>query len=125
MKLILYGNPASKKNSPQIITIKGRPRIIPSKVYRAYESDCLRQLMLTTRYGDPINKPINLKCLYYMQTRRRVDLVNLIEATQDILVKAGILEDDNSHIVSSTDGSRVDYDKETPRVEITITEVET
>jgi Holliday junction resolvase RusA-like endonuclease len=51
-----------------------------------------------------------------------VDLVNLVEATCDILVDAGVLVDDNSGIVTSHDGSRVLYDKTDPRVEIEITE---
>lgn len=68
-----------------------------------------------------INQPVNLKCVYYMQTRRRVDLLNLLEATCDILVDAGVLEDDNCKIVVSHDGSRVLYDKSNPRVEIEIT----
>lgn len=52
-----------------------------------------------------------------------MDLVNLLEATCDILVHYRVLEDDNSKIVVSHDGSRVLYDKENPRVEIWITEV--
>ena len=59
-----------------------------------------------------------------MPTRRRVDLVNLIEATTDILVKARVLEDDHCRIVAGHDGSRVVYDKENPRAEITITALE-
>lgn len=58
-----------------------------------------------------------------MPTRRKVDLCNLIEATMDILVRAGVLNDDNSEIAVSHDGSRVFYDKENPRAEITITEL--
>ena len=64
-----------------------------------------------------------MKCVYYMPTRHRVDLVNLLEATCDILVEAGIIEDDNYKIIASHDGSRVKYDKGNPRVEITLTEV--
>lgn len=59
-----------------------------------------------------------------MPTRHRVDLVNLLEATSDILVKASVIEDDNVNIVKSHDGTRVLYDKETPRVEVEITEYE-
>ena len=55
-----------------------------------------------------------------MKSRRRVDLVNLIEATMDILVRAGILADDNSTIVTSHDGSKVQYDEKKPRAEIYI-----
>ena len=59
-----------------------------------------------------------------MPTRRRVDLVNLLEATCDILVHYGMLKDDNSGVVVSHDGSRVRWDKEHPRVEITLEEPE-
>jgi Holliday junction resolvase RusA-like endonuclease len=46
--------------------------------------------------------------------------VNLQESTLDVLVKYGILADDNSNIVASMDGSRVLYSKENPRTEIEI-----
>lgn len=65
-----------------------------------------------------------MECVYYMPTRRRVDLVNLQEATLDILVHYGILADDNCKVVASMDGSRVRYDKRAPRTEITITELD-
>jgi Holliday junction resolvase RusA-like endonuclease len=55
-----------------------------------------------------------------MPTHRRCDLVNLQESTLDVLVKYGILADDNSNIVVSMDGSRVLYSKENPRTEIEI-----
>lgn len=82
---------------------------------------CLRQIK---RPNSPISARVNVRCVYYMKTARRVDLANLIEATTDILVKARVLEDDNSKIVSAHDGSRVDYDKQNPRVEIWIEEME-
>ena len=59
-----------------------------------------------------------------MDSLRRVDLSNLLEATCDILVHYGVLDDDNSRIVCSHDGSRVLLDRENPRAEITIEEVE-
>ena len=58
-----------------------------------------------------------------MPTRRRVDLNNLLEAATDLLVSAGVLKDDHCGIVVSHDGSRVLYDKDNPRTEITITRV--
>lgn len=67
---------------------------------------------------------MNVRCVYYMKTARRVDLANLIEATCDILVKAKVLADDNSQIVAAHDGSRVEHDKKNPRVEIWIEEME-
>ena len=59
-----------------------------------------------------------------MPTHHRVDQVNLLEATLDILVEYGVLADDNSNIVVSHDGSCVLYDKNNPRTEITITDVD-
>jgi Holliday junction resolvase RusA-like endonuclease len=58
-----------------------------------------------------------------MPTRRRTDLVNLHEALCDTLVHHKVVKDDNSGIIVSMDGSRVLYDKENPRTEITITAV--
>ena len=74
LKLVLYGTPVTKKNSGQIwINQKtNKPFIAPSKAYKAYEKDCGRQIT-----GDKkrhIDVPINLKCVYYMPSRRKVDL---------------------------------------------------
>ena len=110
-------NPVTKKNSQQIILVGGRPRIIPSKKYKEYERDCIPFLT----HVEPVTGRLNVKAVYFMRTRRRVDLINLHEALHDILVKAGVLEDDNCKIIYSTDGSYVDYDKENPRTEVTIT----
>ena len=49
-----------------------------------------------------------------------VDDLNLYASLDDILVKEGILKDDNRNIIRSRDGSRVHYDKERPRAEIYI-----
>lgn len=111
--------PITKKNHQQIIRVKGRPMVIPSKQYRQYEKDCGPFLPAM----EPINEPVNVKAVYYMPTRRRVDLCNLHEALCDILVHYGIVEDDNSKIVATMDGSRVEYDKENPRTEVTIEEI--
>ena len=119
MKLIIRGNPVSKKNHSQIIMIGGRPRLIPSKPYREYEKAFLPQVPASARQR--ITTPHTVCCTYYMETRRRVDLGNLLNATCDLLVKAEVLQDDNSFIVASHDGSRVFYDKDNPRVEIDIT----
>lgn len=93
----------------------------PSKAYADYEKDCLRQIKGPR---SPVSARVNVRCVYYMKTARRVDLANLLEATCDILVKAGVLADDNSRIVAAHDGSRVDYDKQNPRAEIWIEEME-
>lgn len=122
MKLTLYGNPATKKNSQSIIINRKtrRPMLIQSKRYREYEKACIKQI--TGLYRKKINYPVTVICRYFRKTRHRVDLTNLLEATDDILVKAGVLGDDNSQIIKSHDGSRVFFDKDNPRVEIEIVE---
>lgn len=112
--------PISKKNHQQIAISKtGRPFVVPSKQYKRYEKDALWFIPK----GETIDYPVNVKCLFYMPTRRKCDLVNMQEAMLDVMVKAGLLADDNYSIVQSMDGSRVLYSKEHPRTEIFITRV--
>lgn len=127
LRFTIPGDPRTKKNSSRIlykgarcpVCKKGTPFVKPSESYETYEAASLWQLRC--RREKPIDQAVNVKCLYYMETQRAVDLNNLLEATCDILVKAHVLADDNSRIVAGHDGSRVLYDKGNPRVEITIT----
>ena len=95
---------------------------MPSSQYKLYSQEFMWQIPYAAKKR--IETPVNLKCVYFMGTKRKVDLCNLIEATCDILVDAGVLADDNSQIVASHDGCKVLYDKENPRVEIEISEKE-
>lgn len=119
------GDPRTKKNHQQLIynhkTGKNRP--IPSKQAIDYAKACVAQIPPELRNAN-IAGPVNVQVLYYMEKRRLVDLVNLLQATLDILGKeAHVLKDDNCRVVAGLDGSRVLYDKDNPRAEITITEV--
>jgi len=93
--------------------------LIPSKQYRKFENDCLK--IIPSEYRKKINYPINIKAVFYTECKRRVDLNNLLSALDDMLVKAGVIEDDCRDIVASHDGSEVYWDKERPRIEIEIT----
>lgn len=110
--------PVSKKNHQQIFVNKGtgKPFISPSKQYREYEQNALWFIPK----GTQIDYPVNVQCLFYMPTRRRCDLTNLLEAMDDVMVKAGLLLDDNYSIIAAHDGSRVLYDKQNPRTEVYI-----
>lgn len=112
--------PVTKKNSSRVLYkyINGKkvPFIAPSVAYKQYERDCgffLKPL--------GIDYPVNIKTVFYMGTRRHVDLTNLLEAIHDTMVHCGTITDDNYKIVKSVDGSRVEYDKTNPRTEIWIT----
>ena len=121
MTLTILGDPKTKKNSQRLIRVGARTVPIYSQAYEQYRDDFIRQIR--GHMKRLIAFPVNVQCLYYMRTKRKVDLVNLIEATNDLLVDSQVLLDDNSGIIVSHDGSRVKYDKSNPRVEITITEV--
>lgn len=121
MKFTIPLEPKTKKNSNQIVIVNGRRIVIPSKIFSEYQKLCKQYI---PKLEKPIDYPINLKCVYYRKTKRKVDLCNLEEATCDILTHYKFIEDDNRNIVASHDGSVVLYDKNNPRVEIEITKKE-
>lgn len=112
--------PVSKKNSQRIVTnrVTGKPFIIQSQQYEEFEA--VAAYFLKPQPQNPIDYPVTVRCIYFMPTRRRVDMSNLMAATHDILVKYKVLADDNRDIIASVDGSRVHYDKKNPRTEIEI-----
>jgi hypothetical protein len=75
---------------------------------------------LTPRPKETISDEVHLVYKLYMQTRRRVDDLNLFASLDDILVQEKILADDSIRYIRNRDGSRVFYDKENPRAEIYI-----
>ena len=115
--------PRTKKNHQQIIRPGGgRPIPIPSKEYRQYENDCLRLIPGSAKLG--IDYPVNIRAIYYVDSKRKADKTNLESALMDMLVKAGVLMDDsaiNPAIAVTTDGSMVKIDRKNPRIEIEIT----
>ena len=122
MRITIPLTPITKKNSQRIIwnNRSKRPMIIPSAQYKEYEKAAAEYM---PKGCEPINTPVNVQMVFTMPTRRRVDLVNLQESCLDILVKYGVLADDNSNIVAAMDGSRVEYEKGEGKTEITITDI--
>ena len=121
MKIVIMLNPRTKKNSPRLIPNAKFVKLLPSKAFEQYQKDA--GWFLFNARGANIDYPVNVQCVYFMRTRGRVDLCNLLESSCDILVHYGVLKDDNCQIVVGHDGSRVLYDKNNPRVEITIERV--
>ena len=97
--------PITKKNHSQVISNPktGRIMVIPSKQYKEYE----RNAKWFMPRIETITTPINIEAHFYMPTRRRVDLVNLLQALCDILVKYEVIEDDNSSVVASFDAKNI------------------
>ena len=105
----------------RLVKLGSRLVPIPSKQYKDFEKECGKWLH---DFSYMIDVPVNVRCLFYMKTKRKVDLTNLLEAVDDVLVKYHVLADDNMTIVAGHDGSRVLYDKDHPRIEMTITNME-
>lgn len=120
LKIIIPTVPRSKKNSQEIVFNKktGHRMVIQNKKYTQYEKECKKYMPTLSQN---INFPVNLQCNFYVNDARRRDIANYIEAIQDILVKYGIIEDDNYNIISSLNGCSMEIDRENPRVEIIIT----
>jgi len=123
IKLILTGRPITKKNSQIPIRTKtGKYFIIQSKQYREYEKNCLLQIQAQHFMTLTFTSKVSLKALYYMPDKRLPDLLNLLQATADIVEKAQVIENDKN--IVSFDGSRImGVDKENPRCEIFIEEM--
>ena len=110
----------TKKNHSRIVTNPKTKRamLIPSKPYMDYKK---KAAWFIPKLSEPISEPVNVKYTFYMPTRRKVDMTNLQAAMDDILTERGIFEDDNRDYVAAHDGTRVYWDSENPRAEITIT----
>ena len=121
-KIIIPLEPRTKKNSQQIRRkTTGQRYVAPSNTFLVYQNQCFPYLYYLRSNAESLQYPLNIKCLFYMPTHRRVDLVNLLEAIDDVLVHYKLIVDDSAAYVGGHDGSRVLYDKENPRTEIYIT----
>jgi len=117
LEFTIQGKPITKKNHSQIINIRGRPALIPSKQYLQYERDSIYQIPSAVKLN--IDVPCVVTTVFFMPDERRVDVSNLISAIHDILVKGEVLADDNRKIASHVVGW-CETDKADPRVEIKI-----
>ena len=116
-KFVIYGQPVTWKNAAMVL--KNRVPI-KSKAQRRWAKSALEQLQMQWN-GDPIPKTVelNAQIVSYLGTKRLIDASNLYQGPEDMLQKAGVIEDDSC--IRSHDGSDRRYDKENPRVEITLT----
>lgn len=121
-QIVVPLEPKSKKNHMDIVYVRGRPVVVQNKQYKQFEKDIGK--LLTHKPKEPIDYPVNCNYQMYRKTHRVFDASNGISALDDVLVKFGILKDDNFKIIAGHDGTRVRVDKENPRIEITITKME-
>lgn len=124
IEFVIPVRPATKKNSGQIVMRGKDPVLIPSKNYLQFEKSCLPYLKEVKDTAGVINYPVNVQCTFFTETKRKIDLPNLLNAIDDAMVKSGLIIDDNRDIIAGHDGSRVYHDKFNPRIEIVISGME-
>lgn len=94
-EFVIYGRPASKKNSKQLIHAKGRVMFIPSKAYTSFERDALYQLLMVKKLiPEPIRTPVHMDVLIWQKGRLWQDYDNVLNSIGDVLQKAGIIAND-------------------------------
>lgn len=143
LTIVITGQPFVKKNNQKTSFRGGKPRRYFTKSFNNWHEESLRQLARMgynvtfkeeNKARKKMNMPflvaridygVNLQCKFFINNTGRVDLSALYEGIQDVLVEVGLLSDDCSTVVCSHDGSGVYYDKENPRMEITITRRQT
>lgn len=95
MKIVIYGSTPSKKNS-KIMVCRGKfPILLPSNKYTEWHKDALQQLI----GSKPIHSP-KLTLTFYAGDNRKYDLSNKTESIMDLLVDAGLIQDDNYSVIS-------------------------
>ena len=130
LRFTIRGSPVTLKNSKVIASIS-RPcgkckkspmrTIVSHKNVRAWMKEADKQLRQQWTFTKPIPEAItmNAAIVTYMQTRRKADASNLYQAPEDALQAAGVITDD--YQIRTHNGSDRRYDKNDPRVEITLT----
>lgn len=117
INIVFKGRPITKKNHGQIVKWGNKRGHIQSEAYRDYEDACLWQLAGKKLH---ISGIVVVECKYYLPNKRSwPDLIGLLQATSDILTKAGVIDDDK-WICSYGDSCIAGIDKDNPRAEICI-----
>lgn len=107
----IVGRIPSKKNSKRIMRGRGgQPFIGCSKDYAKWQKENLAQLKL--EYGHPNNgKRFAVTIEFTVGDRRAFDLTNKAESIMDLMVDAGVIDDDNFNVVPSVTLKYAGYEK--------------
>lgn len=125
LQITILGQTPAQKNSKSIAYNRAtkKPFIMSNQNVKGWQNDAAMQL-LRYRIKEPLQGRQELSIMFYVKDKRRRDLDNMLTTIQDALVKGGILEDDSWQYIRI---GRIDaeIDKENPRAEITIKNIDT
>ena len=119
MIIKLKGNVPSKKNSKRRVQRGAHVFMIPSEAHEKWHKIQMAELQ-KPRLFVPIARISECCLTFFHGDRRKNDLSNKAESVMDLLVDAGILEDDNWFVVPRLSLEFGGVDKENPRVVIRI-----
>lgn len=127
--------PRTKKNSRVHAKVRGRTVPLPSKVYRKMEDQIAQwahsslatsakslvldwNLQASRASALHLAQPLNCAAIFYRDALRG-DAVGYYQGLADALESAGVLSDDKW--ITQWDGSRMRKDAKRPRIEVTLT----
>ena len=118
----VWGSPRTKKTSNRLVHA-GRIRVLPSKAWVKWVKTA--PILRGITRDEPVrqvlgvaDKPYNV-CATFYRDARRGDAIGYYQGLADLLEKRGVISDDKFFV--SWDGSRLEIDRENPRVEVTLT----
>ena len=114
--IVFPGRVPPKKNSKRWVRARGRQFLLPSQSYQDWENSELPSFANAPK----LYPPYRLEAKIYAPDFRNCDLTNLIESVNDLLVKTGMLEDDNWFGLTEVSLKFAEVDPLTPRVEVLI-----
>lgn len=88
----IHGRVASKKNGWKPIVRGKRVMMVPSNAWNKFEKDALKQLELAKDFG--LKPPYSAQYRFELRGKGNIDLDNLVAGINDVLEKAGIIEND-------------------------------
>lgn len=117
--LTLKGQVPAKKNSKNLVPVRGRMIIVSNPAYKKWEKRVIEEIVeLLPEH--PVLEHAEVRMDFTNVDRRRRDLSNMEESVMDALVKAKILKDDNVFVVGEKSAGFLGVDKENAGVMITI-----
>jgi Holliday junction resolvase RusA-like endonuclease len=124
LKFVLTGRTPSKKNSRRSFYNKNIGHILNyySPEFKKWNAEKLKELESFT--AEKVTGIVSISFEWYMPDNRKADTNNKEESILDLLVDAGIIEDDKWQIVKERHSIAMGIDKEHPRVHINIVSLE-
>lgn len=122
IRFTVCGAPRTKKTSNRLVHAGGRARVLPSKAWTKWT----KTAFIGTQYSRDVafrvtevaDRPYNCRAIFYRDAKRG-DAVGYYQGLADLLEKRGIISNDKWLV--SWDGSRLEIDRDNPRVEVELT----